>query len=90
MKARYFGPSPYRRAYRVARQDCCSPESLGNAAEYPLVLGYGAFAVRELLAQVEPSLLLGRTDSVGVAVGFDSGDFVLLGRIVPDGLAPLA
>ena len=80
----------YRRAYRVARQDRCSPESLGNAAEYPLVLGYGAFAVRELLAQVEPSLLLGRTDSVGVAVGFDSGDFVLLGRIVPDGLAPLA
>jgi HEAT repeat protein len=62
---------------------------LGNEAEYPLVLGYSAFAVRELLGQVEPPLLLGRAESLGVAVGFDSGDFVLLGELTNDSLKPI-
>jgi hypothetical protein len=76
----------YRQNARVEEQEGC----LGNDAEYPLVLGYGTFAVRELLGQVEPSLVLGRSDSLGVAVGFDSGDFVLVGRLMRDGLAPIA
>ena len=75
----------YRQGARVAEQKGC----LGNDAEYPLVLGYGAFAVRELLGQVEPPLVLGGSASLGVAVGFDSGDFVLVGRLVRDGLAPI-
>ncbi len=73
----------YRQGARVAEQKDC----LGNDAEYPLCLGYGAFAVRELLEQVEPSLILGESDSLGVAVGFDSGDFVLLGEFGPAGFA---
>ena len=76
----------YRQGARVAEQKGC----LGNDAEYPLVLGYGAFAVRELLGQVEPPLVLGGSASLGVAVGFDSGDFVLVGRLVRDGLAQIA
>lgn len=76
----------YREGGRVEEQEEC----LGNDAEYPLVLGYGAFAVRELLGRVEPALVLGRSDSLGIAVGFDSGDFVLLGRLLRDGLAALA
>jgi hypothetical protein len=76
----------YRQGARVAEQKGC----LGNDAEFPLCLGYGALAVRDLLVQVEPSLVLGRSESVGVAVGFDSGDFVLVGRLVSDGLAPIA
>ena len=75
----------HRQGARVAERKGC----LGNDAEYPLCLGYGAFAVRELLGQVEPSLLLGRSESLGVAVGFDSGDFVLVGRLVSDGLVPV-
>jgi hypothetical protein len=75
----------YRQGSRVAEQKGC----LGNNAEYPLVLGYGAFGVRELLQQVEPSLVLGRSDSLGVAVGFDSGDFVLLGELAASGLKPI-
>jgi hypothetical protein len=67
----------YRIAYRKG--------GLANDAEYPLCLGYGAFAVREILAQVEPSLILGESDSLGVAVGFDSGDFVRLGQLGPSG-----
>lgn len=44
-------------------------ECLGNNAEYPLVLGCGAFAVRELLGQVEPRRLLGQSESLRVAPG---------------------
>jgi hypothetical protein len=35
--------------------------------------------VRELLERVEPSLIRGKSESLGVAVELDSGDFVLLG-----------
>ena len=72
----------YRQGARVAEQKGC----LGNDAEYPLCLGYGAFAIREVLGRVEPSLVLGASASLGVAVGFDSGDFVLLGELGPSGL----
>jgi HEAT repeats len=74
----------YRQGSRVTEQNAC----LGNDAEYPLVLGYGVFAVRELLGQVE-ALLPGRAESLGVAVGFDSGDFVLLGELTSGGLKPI-
>lgn len=63
--------------YRIAYEE---DDGLGNIAEYPLCLGYGAFAVREILSRVGPALRFGVSDSVGVAVGFDSGDFVLLGQ----------
>jgi hypothetical protein len=69
--------------YRIAYRD----GGLGNYAEYPLCLGYGAFAVRELLSLVDPAPILGDSDSIGVAVGFDSGDFVLLGELRRSGLA---
>lgn len=78
----------YRIAYRQGAPLAEQQECLGNDAEYPLVLGYGAFAVRELLGVVEPALMLCGSTSVGIAVGFDSGDFVLVGRLVPDGLTP--
>ncbi|MDX2200499.1 MAG: hypothetical protein SF069_16210 [Phycisphaerae bacterium] len=80
----------YRIAYRQNEHSASQPDCLGNDAEYSLCLGYAAFAVRALLAQVEPSLLLGRSQSLGVAVGFNDGDFVLLGRLTPSGLVPIA
>jgi hypothetical protein len=68
--------------YRLAY----GPEGLANDAEYPLCLGYGALVVREALRLLAPGLLLGQAPSLGVAVGFDSGDFVLLGEFGPNGL----
>jgi hypothetical protein len=62
---------------------------LGNDAEYPLCLAYTALAVRELLNTLSPRTVLSAVGSVGVAVGFDSGDFILLGRTTADGLGPL-
>jgi hypothetical protein len=81
--ARYANSPVLAEIYRIAYRD----GGLGNDAEYPLCLGYGAFAVRELLGRLEPSLILGSSDSLGIAVGFDSGDFVLLGEFGPSGLA---
>ncbi len=79
----------YRIAYRQGSPSPDQNECLGNDAEYPLALGYGVFAIRELLGQIEPQLLLGRADSFGVAVGFDSGDFVVLGKLTSAGLKPI-
>lgn len=77
--------------YRIAYRPKASAEErkgrLSDDAEYPLCLGYGAFAVRDALGQVDAALLLGHADSLGVAVGFDSGDFVRLGEFGPDGLS---
>jgi hypothetical protein len=90
---RYANSAVLADIYRIAyRQGACATElegCLGNDAEYPLCLGYGAFAVRELLSRIDPALVLGRSDSLGVAVGFDSGDFVLVGRLAKDGLIPI-
>lgn len=78
----------YRIAYRQNRPAAEQNGCLGNDAEYPMCLGYGCFAVRETLTLVEPSLILGKSDALGIAVGFDSGDFVLLGEFTKDGLSP--
>jgi hypothetical protein len=89
---RYADSSVLADIYRIAHRQGARPAEqkvcLGNDAEYPLCLGFGAFAVRELLARVETSLILGKSHSLGIAVGFDSGDFVLLGELSNDGLAP--
>jgi len=71
--------------YRIAYGE----GGLANEAEYPLCLAYAALIVRELLNGVDPQLILKTVGPVGVAVGFDSGDFILLGRFTNDGLAPL-
>lgn len=51
---------------------------LGNDAEYPLVLAYGGILAHTILAnsaalELPPTL-------AGAAVGFDSGDFLFLGK----------
>ena len=63
--------SIYRLAY--GRQD-----GLGNDAEYPLVLAYGAMAVIEALQQ--PLLPFALRSLQGVSVGYDGGDFLFLGE----------
>ncbi len=53
-------------------------DGLGNDAEYPLVLAYGAIIARRAL---EGQALGGAFGSLaGAAVGFDDGDFLVLGQ----------
>jgi hypothetical protein len=80
--ARYAESAVTAGIYRIGRQPG-GPSvdwDLGNDAEYPLCLGYGAFAVREVLSRVGPALVLGESPSVEVGVGFDSGDWIRLGE----------
>lgn len=58
---------------------------LGVDAEQFLCLGYVAFALKFILADIDLGLILGSADSVGVAAGWDSGDPYYLGFITPDG-----
>ncbi len=76
----------YRIAYGAGVTD--NTELLQNDAEYPLCLAYAAFAVRELLTRCDRALILGSSRRLGIAVGFDSGDFVVLGELTERGLEP--
>ena len=60
--------------YKVAYEEL---GGLGNDAEYPLVLAYGAMAARKVLEMSgsSPSLK-------GAAVGYDSGDWIHLGEFL--------
>lgn len=58
-----------------------SDEPLENDAEYPLSLAYGCFIIKELMTTLPIQLILGKTTNVYVAVGFDSGDFILIGYL---------
>ncbi len=90
---RYARSSVLAEIYRIAyppddsEGDCAA--SLSNDAEYTLCLGYSAFAVREVLRRADRALILGPSSSLGIAVGFDAGDFILLGRLTKAGLGKL-
>ena len=79
----------YRTAHRQGAKKHIQVECLGNNAEYPLCLGFASFAVQHLLSQYKPTVFLGKSRSLGIAVGFDSGDFILLGELTSAGLHPI-
>ena len=54
---------------------------LGNDAEWPLCLAFGAFAVRSLLRGQSTQLVASTAPRIGVAVGFDSGDMLKIGEL---------
>lgn len=81
---RYARSSVMRSIYRIAY----SQGGLKNDAEYPLCLAFASLLVRKLLRGVGPDLIIHSVGTVGVAVGFDDGDFLSLGRVTPEGLIP--
>lgn len=81
-ESRYAHSEVLAEIYRIAHRK----KGLQNDAKYPLCLGYGVFCVRDILSRLDPKLLLGKSNSMGIAVGFDSGDFVLLGKFTANGV----
>jgi hypothetical protein len=81
---RYARSQLLAQIYRIAYE---SPDSLGNNAEYPLVLGFGVFAAKHLCLSSKPKLLGGGGGSRWITVGFDSGDLLTLGQLSASGLA---
>jgi hypothetical protein len=63
-----------------------SSNSLKNDAEYPLALAFGAIAAHDSL--LEFALPLGLRGLRGAAVGFDSGDFLFLGKFIENKFIP--
>jgi hypothetical protein len=73
--ASYLGSAVLATLYRLAYG---SREGLGNDAEYPLALAYGAMATR---AALEGGPLPEALSALrGAAVGYDDGDFLFLGE----------
>ncbi|MFM0184048.1 hypothetical protein PQQ75_35640 [Paraburkholderia aspalathi] len=74
----YLGSAVLHQIYTQAYREVNG--SLGNNAEYPLALAYGAIvSIRALTG--ECGLPSGLTSAVGAATGFDSGDFLFLGTL---------
>lgn len=53
--------------------------------EYALCLGYACLSIKEVLRSIEPTLLLGKARTRAVAVGYDSGDGIIIGNIDQNG-----
>lgn len=70
----------YDAAYRA-------DEPLGNIAEYPLALGYTAFAIADVFTRIKT--LSGVAQGAAIAVGFNSGDGLLIGHLMPHGFVPI-
>ena len=58
---------------------------LGNDAEWPLCLAFGAFAARSLLLGQSTRLVASSAPRIGVAVGFDCGDMLKIGELTGRG-----
>ena len=71
----------YQLAYRVNGRKKAAGGPLGIRAEYALCLGYSAFLVQMLVEEALQDSFLGSEYDMGLAVGFDSGDHLSLGKI---------
>ena len=68
--------------YRIAYSGV---NGLGNNAEYPLCLAYGAFMVKRILSEIDHRLIRNSDQEVGIALGFDDGDYIILGKVTERG-----
>lgn len=75
-EGRYAASSVLQRIHRLVTED-----DDGQIGEYVLCLGYASLAVREICRSLNPKLLLGQRQSRAIAVGFDSGDFIILDSV---------
>lgn len=56
--------------------------------EYVLCLGFGGLIINTLADRISPEIWLGNSEARAVAIGFDSGDGILLGSIMKTGWHP--
>lgn len=77
---RYADSQILHEIYRLTNRS-----GVGEVGEYVLCFGYACLAVAAACMRVEPGLLLGTRASRAVAVGFDSGDLLVLGHVTRGG-----
>ncbi|MEZ6123196.1 MAG: hypothetical protein R3C49_08495 [Planctomycetaceae bacterium] len=81
-EGRYADSGVLTAIYRAAYG---KPGGLGVRAEEFLCLGYVAFALKQILADIDPGLILSSSDPVGIAAGWDSGEPYYLGNVTDAG-----
>lgn len=91
---RWARDAEYQPDYCFARSDVLwkiyqhahrKPGGLKETAERPLCIAYAAFVIGRLMSEVDPKVFLNHHKSVGVAVGFEDGEGMLLGTLNSDG-----
>ena len=86
-EARYARSTALEGIYRLLSES--GEPDLAAAGEYTLCLGYAALAVRAACRSADPALLA-RGCERPVVVGFDSGDWIVLGVATPHGFVACA
>jgi hypothetical protein len=71
---RYANSKILHEIYRYVSEN----DNVSDFAEYILALGYSCLAVKDICHPINPKLLLGDRERRDIAVGFDSGDFIIL------------
>ncbi len=79
-----YAHSRVLRALSALKVDVATPTT--SIARYILPLAYACLSVRETIQSIEPALLCGNRLSRGLVVGFDEGDYIVLGTIDMGGL----
>ena len=75
-EGRYANSSILNDIYRISYG---KDGGLGNDAEYPLCLAYGCFLVKYLIDNIDQAIIKAVcADDFAVAVGFDSGDYIVV------------
>jgi hypothetical protein len=82
---RYAPPTTFLRS--LSRPALCG-RAAADLGEYVLVLGYACLIMTQVVSMSDPRLVVGGAGSRGFAVGFDDGDFVVLGTVTHLGLLP--
>jgi hypothetical protein len=72
-EARYANSHVLKEIYRLV-----SKTEVAAEGEYILCLGFAGLAVKQIVKLLSQELLLGDRERRDLAVGFDSGDFILL------------
>jgi hypothetical protein len=81
-ETRYLKSKILDKIYQIAYS---YEDGLENTAEYALCFAYGCLITKYLLVKYSKSIISSKTKSIGVAVGFDSGDFLVIGELNKDG-----
>lgn len=86
----YFPEGRYapRALYQEIDALLASDKTAFDFGEEAVILGYTALVVRDLMHAIEPSLLLGDTEDRHVAIGYDDGDVLVIGRVTRNGFEP--
>ena len=82
---RFANSTSLDQIYRLAY---AADTGLGNEAEWSLSLAFSVAALCSTFSEMTSEDIPGSSDTIGLAVGFDSGDLLRLGELTSTGFVP--